>query len=316
MAQQYSNDLLALYAAAAYTKIYRVHLIQIGPCRNGQTLYATDGRAPVTYGGNQYHPWLYGFWKRGQQTIKIGFESNSIDLTVYSSQQFQPIYFPGTSNLVYLMDGIYAGLLAAAPVTIYRATMSTYGVVAGPTGGSLVSTRFVGEVGDISNLGPTKGMIKVNDLMYRLNQDCPQQLIQANCRWVLYSTGCTLLQSNFTRNSQAIAGLVDPRTFQTASHLSTISPAGTFAKGQVTFTSGRNNGITYACAVWTPGSGSTPDQIQLDTPPLFDFTIGDTFNIAEGCNHTFVSCLNLQGNTNAPLNYGGMPVVPVPETAV
>lgn len=316
MAQQYSADLLALYAAAAYTKIYRVHLFKIGPCRNGQTLYATDGRGSVTYGGNTYQPWLYGFWKRGQQTIKIGFESNSIDLTVYSTEQFQPIYFPGTNDLVYLMDGIYAGLLAAAPVTIYRATMSTYGTVVGPTGGSLVSTRFVGEVGPISNLGPTKASVKVNDLMYRLNEDCPQQLIQANCRWVLYSEGCTLNQASFTRSGIVVSAIVDPRTIQPSSHLSTISAAGTFSKGQVTFTSGRNNGITYACAVWTPGSGSTPDQIQLDTPPLFDFTVGDTFNISEGCNHTYPSCLNLQGSANSLLNFGGDPFVPVPETAV
>jgi len=314
--QEYSADLKALYAAAPYTKIYRVHLFMVGPCRNGQTLYATDGRAPVTYNGNTYHPWKFGFWKRGSQTVKIGFESNSIDCTVYSDEQFQPIFFPGTSNLVYLMDGIYVGLLAGAAVTIYRATMSTYGVVVGPTGGSLVSTRFVGEVGEINDLGPTKCVIKVRDLMYRLNLDCPQQLIQANCRWVLYSAGCTLSRAAFTRTGQAIGTLVDPRTLTSAAHLSTISPAGTFSQGTITFTSGRNNGITYTVAIWTPGSGSTPDQIQLDVPPLFDMTVGDTFSIAEGCNRTAASCLNLQGPTNSLLNYGGCEFVPVPETSV
>ena len=316
MSQAYSADLLALYAAAPQTKIYRAHLFKIGPCRNGQMLYATDGRAPITYGGNQYHPWLYGFWKRGSQTVKIGFESNTIDCTVYSDEQFQPIYFPGTNSLVYLMDGIYAGLLSGAPVTIYRATMSKYGVVVGPTGGSLVSTRFVGEVGEVTDIGPTKCTVKVRDLLYRLNLDCPQQLIQANCRWVLYSAGCTLSQAAFTRTGQSIGTLVDARTFTTEAHLSTISPAGTFSQGVIKFTSGRNNGISYAAAVWTPGTGSTPDQIQLDTPPLFDMTVGDTFSISEGCNHSVVSCQNLQGNVNAILNYGGTPFVPVPETAV
>ena len=411
MAQVYSPDLLALYAAAPYTKIYRAHLIKIGPCRNGSMIYATDGRAPITvptmanivstegivtgsfpfllnsvvvtfdtdvsaltgtdfkflglttetwlngltltadgeYGGNPkamqfsctlvagfpgaysstpdtgtaqalgssitYHPWLYGFWKRGAQTVKIGFESNSIDLTVYSDEQFQPIFFPGTSNLVYLMDGIYAGLLAAAPVTIYRATMTTWGAVVGPTGGSLISTRFVGECGETTDLGPTKCTVKVRDLMYRLNLDCPQQLIQANCRWVLYSTGCTLSKAAFTRSGQSIGGLIDPRTLQTTSHLSTISAAGTFSKGQITFTSGANNGITYAVAIWTPGAGATPDQLQLDVPPLFDMQVGDTFSVAEGCNHTFASCLNLQPST-AYVNYGGMNFVPTPSTAI
>ena len=151
--------------------------------------------------------------------------------------------------------------------------------------------------------------------MYRLNLDCPQQLIQANCRWVLYSVGCTLLQSNFTRTGQSIGTLVDPRTFSPTANLNTLSPAGTFSQGVITFTSGRNNGISYTVAVWTPG-GPNPDQIQLDTAPLFDFTVGDTFSISEGCNHTFPSCLNLQGPTNSYLNYGGASFVPSPETAV
>jgi hypothetical protein len=281
-------------------------------------IYATDGRSPVTYNGNQYHPWLYGFWKRGSQTVKIGWESNSIDCTVYSSEQFQPIYFPGTSNLVFLMDGIYAGLLAAAPVTIYRATMSTYGVVIGGTGGSLVSTRFVGEIGETENLGPTKCTIKVRDLMYRLNLDCPEQLITAQCRWVLYSPGCTLSKASFTRTGQAIGGLIDPRTLQTAAHLSSISPAGTFSKGQITFTSGANNGITYTVAVWTPGAGATPDQLQLDVPPLFDMSIGDTFSVAQGCDHGFTACLDFfyPSSALAYANNGSQPFVPVPETAV
>src|ERR1700761_616775 len=183
----YSRDLLDIYANAAALTIYRAHLFKIGPTKNGSYLYATDGRKPITYdagdglGPKQYHPWLYGFWSRGTQTVKIGLESNSIECPVFSDEQFQPIYYPGTNNLVYLLDGIYAGLLGAAPVTIYRATMTTWGVVVGPTGGSMVTIRFVGEVGEIENLGPTKASVKVRDPLYRLNLDCPNQLIQTNC---------------------------------------------------------------------------------------------------------------------------------------
>jgi hypothetical protein len=124
-----------------------------------------------------------------------------------------------------------------------------------------------------------------------------------------------LSKAAFTRSGQSIGGLIDPRTLQPAANLSTISPAGTFSKGQITFTSGANNGITYTVAVWTPGAGSVPDQVQLDAPPLFDMTVGDTFSIAEGCNHTFASCLNLQPST-AYVNFGGMNFVPQPEAAL
>jgi len=317
--QQYSADLLALYASAPAQRIFRAHLFKIGPCRNGQMIYATDGRSPISYndgdGLQQYHPWLYGFWGRGEQTVKIGLESNSIDLPLFSDEEFQPIYFPGTSNQVYFMDGVYAGLLAGAPVSIYRASMTTWGVVIGPTGGSLVSTRFVGEVGEIKNLGPTRATVTVRDLMYRLNADCPQMLIQANCRWVLYSPGCTLNKASFTRTG-AIGTISDPRTFVTAAHITPVTSAGTFSKGIITFTSGKNNGIAYTCALWTPGADSGPDTIQLDRPPLFNMTDGDAFTITQGCDHTFPTCLDFQGDTNAYLNFGGTPFVPTPETAV
>lgn len=319
--QTYSPDLLALYAAAPGTQIYRAHLFKIGPTRNGAYLYATDGRRPINFdagdglGVQQYHPWLYGFWQRGSQTVKIGFESNSIDCTVFSDEQFQPIYFPGTSNSVFLLDGVYAGLLQATPVTIYRATMTKWGVIVGPNGGSLVSTRFVGEVGEINDLGPTRCTVKVRDLMYRLNLDTPNQLIQANCRWVLYSTGCTRIASNFTVTGQAIGAIVDPRSFNPVTNLTSRSPAGTFAQGVIKFTKGRNNNIAYTVAQWTPGGGG-PDLIVLDRPPLFNMTVGDTFSIQQGCNHTFASCLDFQGNVDAYLNFGGAPFTPVPETAV
>jgi len=318
--QQYSADLLAIYAAAPGTKIFRAHLFKIGPTRNNSFLYATDGRRPITWdagdgaGPQVYHPWLYGFWKRGSQAVKIGFESNSIESTVYSDEQFQPIYFPGTNQLVYLLDGIYAGLLQGSSVTIYRATMTQWGVTTGPTGGSLVTTRFVGEVGEIENLGPTKCVVKVRDLFYRLNLDCPNQLLQSNCRWVLYSAGCTLNQASFTR-SGSIGAIVDPRSFNPTAELVPFTPSGTFSKGIIKFTTGRNNNIAYTVAAWTPGEGG-PDLIVLDKPPLFNMTVGDDFTITQGCSHTFASCLDFQGSTNARLNYGGTPFVPCPETAV
>lgn len=295
-------------------------MFKIGPTRNGAFLYATDGRRPINFdagdgnGVQQYHPWLYGFWQRGPQTVKIGFESNSIECSVFSDEQFQPIFFPGTSNEVNLLDGVYAGLLQASPVTIYRATMTQWGVVVGPTGGSLVTTRFVGEVGEINDLGPTKCTVKVRDLMYRLNLDTPNQLIQSSCRWVLYSTGCTMIQANFTVTG-AIGALVDPRSFQPVASLTPRSAAGTFSQGTIKFTAGRNKGITYTVALWTPGGGG-PDLVQLDRPPLFNFTAGDPFSISQGCNHTFASCLDFQGPTVAPLNFGAAPFTPVPETAI
>jgi hypothetical protein len=192
--------------------------------------------------------------------------------------------------------------------------MLTYGKVVGPSGGSLVELKFSGEVGDIRPIGYTKAAITVNDLLYLLNAQTPQMLIQASCRWVLYSAGCTLHAGSFMRSS-SVGAIVNNLTINPAANLAPISPAGTFTQGYIIWTSGPNLGLTNYVGAWTPG-GTGSDQIVFDIPPLFPVAVGHTFNIFQGCSKEFTSCADLQGESNAPLNFGGCPNVPVPESAI
>ena len=311
----YSADLMALLASGVPIEVRT--LFAIGPVKNGQTIYATNSQLPVKFGGNTYQPSQFGAWSRGSVTTKIGLESNSCDLTVFADNQV-PVYFPGTSSLILLLDGIKYGLLGDANVTVYTLYNSSFlpgyafPTVTGPTGGSLVETKFVGQVGNIGNIGMTKAQITVQDMMYLLNIQVPRRVFQASCSHTLYDAGCTLAAATFTKTG-AVGSVTYPYQFQTSAHIAPTSAAGTFTQGVLTWTSGANAGLSYFVRAWTSG---TPDTIQLDVQPISAIQAGDTFSIRQGCNKTLVSCTDLQGATNAMTNYGGQPETPVPETAI
>jgi|GEM_PF-1575574 len=314
--KDYSADLKALLASGV--PIERIELFSIGPLANGQTIYATTGQRPVLFSGNTYHPSKFGSWSRGTITTKIGLESNSVDLTVFADNQI-PVYFPGTDSAALLMDGIKFGLMGDADVTIYALYNSDYlpgyafPATTGPTGGSLVETKFVGQVANISDLGMTKATVTVQDMLYMLNIQVPRRVFQASCSHTLYDVGCTLSAANFTKTG-TVGAVTYPYLFTSSAHIAPVSSAGTFALGILTWTSGANSGLSSFVRAWTPGTSS--DDFQLDVEPIFPVQAGDTFSVSQGCNKTLASCSDLQGSTNAMLHYGGQPDTPVPETAI
>ncbi len=312
----YSADLTALLASGVPIEVRT--LFVIGPVKNGQTIYATNSQLPVTYAGHTYQPSQFGAWERGSITTKIGLESNSCDLTVYADNQV-PVYFPGTSSLILMLDGIKYGLLGDANVTVYTLYNSSFlpgyafPTVTGPTGGSLVETKFVGQVANVGNIGMTKATLTVQDMMYLLNIQVPRRVFQASCSHTLYDVGCTLAAASYTKTG-AVASLTYPYLFTTTAHITPTSAAGTFTQGVLTWTSGANAGLSYFVRAWAAGGSS--DTIQLDVQPISAIQAGDTFSIRQGCNKTFASCTDLHGTTNSYVNFGGQPETPVPETAI
>ena len=313
----YSADLIALLASGI--PLYKAHLYKIGPLMNGQYIYATDGGGPITYLGQRYLPSGWdaisqtnnGAWSRDNIKVEIGLKSNSTRLTVFADSRV-PVYFPGTSNALLLLDGIKYQLLGQANVEICCAYMPKYGQVVGAAGGSLVETKFVGMVANIEYIGMTKAVVVVQDMLYLLNLQVPRMILQASCSNVLYDTKCSLNAAAFTR-SDSVGSVTNAYIFVPTTALSVISGAGTFTQGTLTFTSGKNSGLSYYVRQWEGGS---PGAIQLDVAPIFPLMAADTFTITEGCNKTYASCLNLQGESNSLLNFSGQPNVPVPETAL
>jgi hypothetical protein len=318
--KSFSTDLRVLLDSGV--PVYRVELFAIGPCENGSYIYATNGQIPITYNGQRYDPAQFGSWSRGDVEVRIGLESNSTQLTVLADNQV-PIYFPGTSNGALLIDGIKFGLLGSAKVVIYTAYYCphlpgySYGTTVGPTGGSLVEIKFVGMVGNVDKFGITSSVITIQDMLYILNQQIPPRVFQAPCSHVLFDAGCRLNAATFTKTG-AVAQVLYPYYFTTTAHLVPTSSNGTFAQGVLTWTSGKNNGLASFVRMWGTQVNGNPnvDALQLDVQPIFPIQAGDTFTITQGCDQTFTSCADLQGSTNAYINYGGQPNIPVPETAI
>jgi hypothetical protein len=286
-------------------------------------IYATNGQVPITFNGNTYQSSQFGSWSRGDVVEKIGLESNSTSLTVFADNQV-PVYFPGTSNASLLIDGIKFGLLGQAGVSIFTAYYSPfipgypYGATTGPTGGSLVETKFVGMIGPIEKGGMTQAVITVQDMLYLLNIQVPRRVLQPTCSHTLYDAGCALAAASFSTTG-AVAQVFSPWIINTTAHLVPSSANGTFTKGVLTWTSGKNNGLTAFIRLWGTQVNGNPnmDQLQLDVAPLFAIQVGDTFKIQQGCNQTFASCADLQGSASAAYEkFGGQPNVPVPETAI
>jgi hypothetical protein len=314
--KSFSTDLTNMLASR--TRPFKVDLYKIGPLANGASIYACNGSGPIAFNGNTYEPLKYGMWSRDTITNNIGLTSNATRLTVFADQRL-PIAFPGLSNGCLLIDGIKFGFVSGAMVNIYTAYMTTYGVVVGPTGGSLVETKFSGVVTDVEDVGMTKATLNVQDLLYLLNLQVPRMIFQASCSNVLYDAKCTLSVDNFTRTS-TVGALVSSLSFNPAFDLTRISAAGTFGQGVLTWTSGNNIGLSSYVQGWT---NTHPQVITLDVAPVFPIQSGDGFKISEGCNKTFSSCLNLQPSVNptsglamAYHNFAGQPYTPVPETAI
>lgn len=314
--KNFSVDLKMLLQSGV--PVDRMDLVAIGPCKNGAMIYATTGQVPVKFNGNLYQPSQYGSWSRGAITTKIGLESGSCDLTVFADNQI-PVYFPGTNQAALLLDGVKFGLLGDADVSIYTLYNSdflpgyAFPATTGPTGGSLVETKFVGQVANIGQIGLTKCVLTAQDMLYLLNIQVPRRVFQASCSHTLYDAGCTLQAAHFAR-AGTVGAVTNPYLFVSTAHLPPYTANGTFAQGILTWTSGANAGLSSFVRVWTPGGAS--DTIQLDVQPIFPIQAGDRFTIAQGCNKTLTSCTDLQGATNAMVNYGGQPDTPVPETAI
>jgi hypothetical protein len=308
--KNYSADLIALLQSKL--SMFRASLFKIGPLLNGSYIYATDGGDPITYGGNVYQPSAYGNWARGEITSKIGLDSNTSSLTLFADSQV-PVYFPGGATQVKMLDGVKYALLGMAPCYIYTAYMPTRGQVTSSGGQSYVGLDFFGFVSGIEGLGYTKVTIKVQDALYLLNIQIPKRLIQPSCANTLFDPICTMNKSSFMATGVVGASTLS-NEFLTTAHIAPISTAGTYTLGRLVWTSGNNSGLSCMVRLWTPGSSN--DIIDLAVPPIFPLQVGDAFQLYQGCDKQFTTCLDFQGVTKAYVNYGGCPFVPVPETVI
>jgi uncharacterized phage protein (TIGR02218 family) len=132
----------------------------------------------------------------------------------------------------------------------------------------------------------------------------PRGLYTAQCRFAFGDDGCGV---NVAAFGQAGVVAANPAPTATVIGCGLTQAAGTFAGGQVLFTSGANAGLRRAVR------SSTPGQIVLTGPAAFVPAPGDTFTAFPGCDKTLATCTATWANS---ARFGGEPYIPAPETAL
>lgn len=279
--------------STAVESIYKADLIQISLI-DGTVLYVTNGQVNITYEGNTYNATGLGQWDRGQISTKLGLQGTTMDLTLIADNL---TLLPGRPCSI--IQGINLGLFDGATVTVLTAYMPTYGDT------SLgVETKFIGQWGQTRKLGRTSAEIECQSFLFLLNQQMPKTLLQTNCRWALFSAGCTLVQSSFATDNSAASGSTQAGVTAATS----ISQAdGYFSQGVIKFTSGQNINLSTMIAT------HKGQVLTLQPNLIFPVSIGDAFVIYAGCDHTLVTC---QTKFNNLANYGGADFIPNPENAI
>lgn len=196
------------------------------------------------------------------------------------------------------MEALQAGAFDGAIIQREKAVFASWATTAGALVPIGAVVMFKGRVATIEHIGRTTAQITVAADTVFLDIDMPRRLWSPQCTHVLYDSGCALARGTFSKN-----GVVGA-----SSTVLAINWSGTLSShqlGAVTFTNGVNAGIIRTVKTATAGSGFSLAG-PLPQPPA----AGDTFTIAQGCDHTMATC---QSSFNNLSNFRGYPFVPPPQ---
>lgn len=202
-------------------------------------------------------------------------------------------------NNVPILEALALGLLDGARVTVERIFGSQFGAWVDSV------VLFAGNISDISSIGRTHAEFTIRSRMELLNNSLPRVLYQPSCRWTLFDSGCTLSRASFLTEATVASG-----SSNFTLNISGLSQAtGYFDQGIAVGISGPNQGQALTIKKHVNGSPST---ITFIVPLPFAPQVGDVFDLYPGCDKTQSTCNSKFSNL---INFGGMPYVPVPETA-
>jgi uncharacterized phage protein (TIGR02218 family) len=274
---------------------------------NGQTLLATSGQFDITiptatpgWTGTTttFSAGVWGTWTRGAITSDASFDlhSNTMDLTCVPQQG---TLFPGTAAGI--LSAALAGLFDACEVVVQTVyfPLGRYGNVSAG-----VETKFVGQITTIQDIGRTIVKFQAADYCYLLNMKVPSRIIQSNCPWGFADANCSLAASTYTTNFTAATG---SNGFSLTPTVAFTQAAGYFTQGVVKCLTGANNGLSQCVKLHAGGT------LTVMYPWLFTPAVGDTFSVIAGCDKSVTTCTQKFNNL---VHFGGMPLVPVPQSAV
>jgi hypothetical protein len=282
---------------------------------NGQAITATDWQVDILNAGappQKYFASAFGRWSRGDITTEATFQPtpNEMDLKVTIPND-TTVNYPGTN--IPLLQTVETGLFDKAAVWVSTAYAPLESNIPNrhPNGFDTslgLEMKWMGDITEIKSLDRSQCTFGCNDLLYRLNQQTPQSLIQSPCRWTLFDHHCALNAATFATPGQVASGSTQ-LVLNTTAALPALGPNPLpFALGVIKFTSGNNAGLAAKIKVQ-----NSTTQIVLDAPFIFTVNIGDQFSILPGCDLQQSTCNNQFANG---IHFGGFPFTPQPEVVL
>lgn len=187
---------------------------------------------------------------------------------------------------------IMAGLYDFAEIEIFMVNYTDL------TQGTLKLRR--GWLGEVS-MHSGQFLAEVRGLTQRLSQHIGE-LFSASCRATLGDSRCGVTLSNYT-----VTGSVTSVTnAQQLVDSSRSESSALFTFGNITFSSGLNNGLSMEIKehYFTAGIGAT---FILALPMPFTIVVGDSYSMTQGCDKTLTTCRDRYSNA---INFRGEPHVP------
>lgn len=277
---------------------------------SGAVLRFTNADIDIIYSGNTWtsrsvmhdtqSTRTTGHWKVG-----LGVDSWQAVVTPRTIDPVTGTLNPDQIDGQAFLAAVRSGSLDGATVRVDRAYSTTWPTTAAQWGNFSITgivTIFAGRVAaiDIDRLSVT---VTLNDMRELLTSLVPRNTWQAPCRHILYDAGCTLSAGTFKVTTACTAGSTKGILLSAA----VPGGSGTFQQGRIVMTSGANQGKQRMVRTWVSGT------FTLIAPLPFTVNTGDTFDAYPGCDKTFSGGCTAFSNT---ANFGGMPFIPAPETAV
>lgn len=153
-----------------------------------------------------------------------------------------------------------------------------------------------GWLGEIS-LVKQQFVAEVRGLTQRFSQTIGE-LYSPSCRAAFGDARCKINISSYSV-SGAVTSVSSNQEFTDSGR---VEASGLYNYGKITFTSGANNGLSMEVKEFASGG-----KIVLALPMPYSITMGDSYNMAQGCDKTLATCTNQYGNV---LNFRGEPYVP------
>lgn len=288
-----SDALMALLGGGGFARADLYTITPVGqlPTRwtSADIDIAVDGQ---TYAATGAH------FDRGRLKLARGLEVDTLDLSIAVDPAREPAI-----NGVPLRQAAQKGLLDASGVALdwcYLASWAPPLAVAG------VLNRFSGRAGAIE-VTRTGIRMTVNSWLVLLDVKVPRQVYASGCRFTLGDGQCGVELAGHDAEGVAAAGC-------TAMNIpcQVDGADGAWDGGWVAFTSGACRGVGRAVRSFQAGV------LYLTGPLPWAPLEGDSFTVYPGCDKVLPGSSNgasCAARFDNQARFGGMPFIPVPETA-